>query len=702
MKRAAVVAVLLAAVAGVAAASSEDDLTSLSYISYMERYATIQPATQQDSLEAVINMPLIPGDRIDTAREARAEIQLADGSTLWLDEYTSVSLDAIAFSRGSAAERTSLYLAAGNAVLSIPESSAVTNATRVDAQSATVHLNRPGLYRLNALRDGGLRVEVWSGLAELATPEGGELLRTGGAAELAAGRVMRHENTLTGDDVFARWVAQRQEPLPGDAGDHIEVRYARQGALLDSYGRWVYVDDSDVWAWQPTVSPSWSPYSAGRWYWTPVGWNWLSYEPWGWLPYHYGSWFFEASFGWVWTWDSLWSPAWVDWMWWPGHVGWCPRGYYSHWYWHQYGEHRHGQRGISPDRRRPPRSVPGRGTAGINRRSPVPASRFALDFRGRVRPGQVDPRGWNVVRSDDFASPHLNRLVRPAREVLPPADSPVRGIVTSGALVTPSPVMLRPAEGLEVTFGDVGRGSLNDLTPILERSGSLTPDQARQLARPTTTVDLTRRDIAREPRISPARPAAAGGPASTVVPPARREAPNVYRPALRWDAGAAPAAGVGRANAAPRTRVVPEAVSPNRVAPSRVAPSRPSVAPGTSRRQGGASAPPARSTSARPAPSRVTPRPPQSSFGRTVIVPRLPSSGSTTIRSSRSYRGTVVSPSVRRYATSPRPSVSARPSFSRSTPRVSRSAPRVSRSAPSRPSSSRSSSSSSVRARPRK
>ncbi|MHC4093027.1 MAG: hypothetical protein ACYSVY_22615, partial [Planctomycetota bacterium] len=75
---------LILAVAGLVMASEEDDLTSLSYISYLERYATVQPASQQESIEAVANMPLVPGDRVDTAREARLELFVADGNTVWL------------------------------------------------------------------------------------------------------------------------------------------------------------------------------------------------------------------------------------------------------------------------------------------------------------------------------------------------------------------------------------------------------------------------------------------------------------------------------------------------------------------------------------------------------------------------------------------------------------------------------------------
>ena len=62
MKKVLIVGMILA-VSGVVVASDEDDLTSLSYISYLERYATVLPANSEETIEAVINMPLVAGDQ---------------------------------------------------------------------------------------------------------------------------------------------------------------------------------------------------------------------------------------------------------------------------------------------------------------------------------------------------------------------------------------------------------------------------------------------------------------------------------------------------------------------------------------------------------------------------------------------------------------------------------------------------------------
>jgi len=531
MKRILALALLLL-VAGWGAASDGDDLTSLSYISYMERYATVQPANDENEREAVINMPLMPGDRIDTARQARMEVQLADGSTLWLDEYTSVSLDALAASRGDSSDRTVLFLAAGDMILQVPAGTLGRERTRVDARSATVYLDRDGLYRLETTDDGGLQVEVWQGRAEAATPSGGMPIREGEVASVAAGRAEVENVALARDDDFARWVDQRRlAPDSGVEDLHVDARYRRQEAVLDGYGSWIYLDDFDLWAWQPVVTPGWAPYVAGRWYWTPVGWNWVSYEPWGWLPYHYGSWYFDLSFGWVWTWGPTWGPAWVDWVWWPGYVGWCPSGYYDLWYWRHYG-------GVGGRRFRPGpvRTAPRGGIRPGPRESRLPSPklltppRYALDLRGDARLDRIDGRAWHVVRTSDFASPHLSRLVRPGAEVFPSVPGDVRAVVSSGPLLTASPLAVRPDTAIGRHFRTIGTGDTPDVTPLLARSRKLDPPTAARIARPTTRTELARRSLKTPAATSPAAATARVPAPRTSRAPARDVERNRFRP----------------------------------------------------------------------------------------------------------------------------------------------------------------------------
>ncbi len=93
---------------------------------------------------------------------------------------------------------------------------------------------------------------------------------------------------------------------------------------LSPHGYWV--DDGGLGrVWRPSVAWDWRPYEDGQWVWTSYGWTWVSYEPWAWT-FHYGNWGYSNLYGWVWSPGYVWSPAWVNWYWGDGFVGWAPLG----------------------------------------------------------------------------------------------------------------------------------------------------------------------------------------------------------------------------------------------------------------------------------------------------------------------------------------------------------------------------------------
>ncbi len=298
------------------------------------------------------------------------------------------------------------------------------------------------------------------------------------------------------------WVDARRQITAGESSQYVDLRYSRQAAQLDNYGSWVYVDSINSWAWQPTVGGSWQPYQAGRWYWTPTGYAWISYEPWGWLPYHYGSWNFSVGFGWVWSYGNYWGPSWVNWMWWPGYVGWCPYGYYNNWYWNSYPGYYppptglpgwRGRQANQPPRRDvmpPPRTASHR--VGPDASTSRLASDPAVDLSGRVRLAEVDRRGWTVVADDDFASPNLARLARSGDRVIPTVGDQT-GVVMTGPLATRSPSVASPRSEIERVFRGVEVRATADVSPLLARDNSLDPAVARQLAQPTTIGEIGQR-----------------------------------------------------------------------------------------------------------------------------------------------------------------------------------------------------------------
>lgn len=432
-------AATVAFAAGVAA-FAEDDPTSLSYISYVERYATLRPAHDSENLDVVVNMPVVAGDRLTTSRGARLEVVLADATIVWVDEFSTIDFDALAYSRDHPAPRTVIYLAGGTAAVELPADGLGDTTLRLDTPAGTLFLQRPGLYRLD-LNGSELAVQSFAGLAELPAGAGSALLRGGQQARLDGGQVRETRALWEPRDEFWRWVSERRRPAePSRTAEQIGSRAASRAAILDSYGDWIYVDS--YWAWRPRVAVTWVPYSYGRWYWTPVGWSWISYEPWGWYPYHYGSWTYHPRHGWLWCWDWVWGPAWVHWFYSGSYIGWCPRGYYDSWYWSRYqydGERFH----------------PGRW------------SQVTLDFRGRIYLSEIDLRPWTVVPSAHFTHARVDHVrVSPdrIRQELPRTPAYVR----TGPLLTRD---ARPGqEAFEREFRHALRDdSVPDLTRVLRR-----------------------------------------------------------------------------------------------------------------------------------------------------------------------------------------------------------------------------------------
>ncbi len=453
-----------------AVAFAGDDVTSLSYISYLERYATLQPGHGGESLDVVVNMPVLAGDRLDSSRGARVEVQLADGSTVWVDEFSTLDFDAIALSRDDSSSRTALYLADGAAAVEIPPTASGSGPMRFDTPNGTVYLNRPGLYRIE-LNGTQIRVQAYSGMAEVPVGVGSEMLRTGEEAVVGQQSGIERASITDQSDDFWNWVQERRHVPAGPTAQYVDARDASRTAVLDAYGDWVYVPTFSSWMWQPRVGAGWVPYSDGRWYWTPVGWSWISYEPWGWYPSHYGSWYFDASFGWVWGFDSVWGPSWVDWIYTPGYIGWCPRGYYDWWYYHNCSTCWGGRGGRRPGRWRD----------------------VSFDFSGRVRMGQIDPRPWTFVPAGQFSSLHIDRVRIESNRFLRNDGAGLEGFVRSGPLVTATPERALGNRTIESFFrAGAGVRGVPDLSSVLRREPRTGIRAATPLPaiRPTNTTDI--------------------------------------------------------------------------------------------------------------------------------------------------------------------------------------------------------------------
>jgi hypothetical protein len=114
------------------------------------------------------------------------------------------------------------------------------------------------------------------------------------------------------------------------AGAELDIGYFH--SQLAAHGQWV---DTAAYgrAWQPALvvtDTNWRPYvDGGHWTYTDAGWYWDSSYEWGWAAFHYGRWNRDAQYGWLWTPDTTWAPAWVSWRQSDSVYGWAPLPYGS-------------------------------------------------------------------------------------------------------------------------------------------------------------------------------------------------------------------------------------------------------------------------------------------------------------------------------------------------------------------------------------
>jgi len=371
------------ALAAAAAVAQTDRRSAYSYVREVSGEVTVVSGLN-GTVEARRNLPISPGDELRTDEPGRAEVALAEGSVLHVGGGTSVQFVSLYAQQGSDDDVSAISLEEGSVILSVlgPDEKAV---PRIDTEDVTVYTNPGARVRVNADPRRGTAVVVRAGSVEVRSPLGSYTVRAGNYLlahgqedpEIARGNFSH--------DRFDSWAADRlavtYESPQNASSQYVGEEYAGDVASLDGYGNWDYNSTYSSYVWRPTVGAGWSPYSAGSWYYTPVGLTWWSSDPWGWYPNHYGNWFFDAGWNsWCWSPGFIYSPAWVYWGFTPSYVGWCPLGWYGGYspWWDTY--YRSGGYATSP-----------RGGVG-------------LALHGNFSTRRVDLRGWNFTGSNGFGT----------------------------------------------------------------------------------------------------------------------------------------------------------------------------------------------------------------------------------------------------------------------------------------------------------
>ena len=292
-------------------------------VSLMHGDVSTQRGDSGDWSAAVLNQPVVTGDKVSTGENGRTELQLDFANTLRLGSNSRANIANLTH------KDIQIQLSQGIATYTVSKDSE--SEPEIDTPNVSVHpSHHDGVFRVEVRPDGETIVIVRQGEAQIATPQGSTEVHSGEMATVRGdSNSAQYKISAAPDrDDWDRWVSDRDHLIHNASSWHHTNRYYTGTHDLDSYGRWENVQDyGDVWV--PNEPDGWVPYRDGNWvYESNYGWTWGGYEPWGWAPYHYGRWFWHGS-AWAWWpgpvygggfYRPLWAPAYVSFWGWGG--GW--------------------------------------------------------------------------------------------------------------------------------------------------------------------------------------------------------------------------------------------------------------------------------------------------------------------------------------------------------------------------------------------
>jgi len=307
-------------------------------LSLMDGDVQIKSEDSSEWLPASVNMPLRDGDSIWAPEGARAEVQLAGGTQVRLDELSS--LDLLNISRDS----SQFYLAEGSAYVNF-RGRRSGGLVQIDTPVSSVRAYDRAAFGVDVAGSGNTDVSVYKGLVHAESGRGSTRVTAGNTLEISDGYA--DLAPLGRADAWERWNTDRDRRFEERrySSRYLPEELETYASDFDDYGRWVNVSGyGNVWTPTVHVSVGWSPYRNGRWSWIGRDYVWVGYEPWGWAPYHYGRWGYSAAVGWFWVPPArgsvYWGPGYVGWVQMPTYVAWVPLAPRETYYGHgNYGPH---------------------------------------------------------------------------------------------------------------------------------------------------------------------------------------------------------------------------------------------------------------------------------------------------------------------------------------------------------------------------
>lgn len=275
--------------------ASADPPTRVARLGYLAGGVSLSPAGENDWMWAVMNQPLVSGDRLWADADGRAELQVG-AVVMRMNGGTSLSVlnldDNV----------VQLQLTQGTINLHVWRFGP-NDVIEVDTPNLAFSIRQPGDYRID--------VDAASDATTVATHSGrADVYGEDAAYSIDAQRSYSFYGTGLRDydvldlqpaDDFDRWSDDRDRLRERS----VSARYVSPDVIgyqdLDDNGTWQF-DPAYGNVWIPNRVPvGWAPYQYGHWTWVdPWGWTWVDDAPWGFAVSHYGRWtYLGGAWGWV-------------------------------------------------------------------------------------------------------------------------------------------------------------------------------------------------------------------------------------------------------------------------------------------------------------------------------------------------------------------------------------------------------------------
>ncbi len=278
-------------------------------LSDVEGMVQILRGNQTEFSQAVMNMPLIQGSRIETGADGRAEIEFQDGSVARITPNSSLSITRLQATSDGTLE-TAVEQLSGLIYYELRSDSKTPFQVMIGDRrvtplaNSTFRINLDGAPQGLAVMDGRVQVEGASN-SYLAEVRQGQTInfQPSGNAQYTIAEGVRPNG-------FDEWNDQRDQEAAQEAQNQTPARVQQGGgSIMDSGIGWSDLDNAGGWyplpgygmVWQPWgAGPGFDPYGFGEWADFGGGYSWISGYSWGWLPFNCGAWSYIGSFGWGW------------------------------------------------------------------------------------------------------------------------------------------------------------------------------------------------------------------------------------------------------------------------------------------------------------------------------------------------------------------------------------------------------------------